>query len=329
MQKFSLGRFVLAHALIAGILSLGFPSWSGAAPRPQSGPPPVEDSDGIQLTDVLLDAAVNESSAARVLVALGVPVPVDAAIGLAAEGDQSAGGEFGLVCRGERLPISVLIRTHAITPMIALQRLAESADDDVAITLDMTMSLASCTIAFGTASKPILCLVTTIVAQPAAEGSCATTTTGVSVLGEAVNAMTATAYVRQIQEWSTPVMMEQQSGGGIPPPGPPGPPTMIPCCTCDCIASGAIAAGGCATAYAGCLLAVGGAWLLGLALCALTCAGTGPLFSVCFSLCMGNGTPHLAAAAAACLAALTVCEAAVAAMTGGCILYCGATGQVP
>jgi len=319
MRPFRAGNFVLVHALIAGSISISIPSRGASAiPRAPTFAPPSDEYVPVQLSEVIVDPVVTDQSGAFVLAAFGAPHTESDVVGFAAEGDLAQGGTFDVFVNGVRTELQVLIEPHASADMTVLQEVAADEGGEVLATLKANMSLVSCTLTAGAVALPVLGILTTVETLPASEQAEATETSGFTVIGEAIDLLAATSFVQQVESW-----LVAQTHDQVEAPHPPGPPTPIPCCHCACQASAMHAATKCAVGFTLCLMAVAGAWLLGLALCALTCIGTAALFPVCFSLCMGGGTPYLATAAAGCLALFAECEAGVAIMLGTCTIACG------
>lgn len=96
MQLLIVGRFVLVHALIAGMPSTGFSLWLAAAPTAQSGVPPTGEvkPDTIQPMDVFADPNASKTTQAELPVSLGLMASLSANVAIQSVGDPSGGGGF-------------------------------------------------------------------------------------------------------------------------------------------------------------------------------------------------------------------------------------------
>lgn len=200
-----------------------------------------------------------------------------------------------------------------------------NGEEGLVATVEATLSLASTTIVHGGLGKPALCVIAKIVTQPVEDEADAITVTGVSILGESVEAEIATAFVRQIEKLMTVQTMASQSGGGpiLKPPAPPHPPTMLPCCVCDC--QNRVWLPGqthCANQYKECLREWGGYLVAGLAACLIPCILTGLGWAACVKLCGGVLVLFLGPAFASCTLNFQSCMQGVSLLTTACLLGC-------
>lgn len=324
MNGISVGRFVLVHALIAGLLSLCVRTATFAAPVPAPDDPPSwpQEDDIIRLEDVLINPVVSPTTAAELLFALGVPLSPTADVGLTAEGDLPSGGQFSVFVDGSPTGASVRLMARTKTDISLVQHQHLDENGDALADFSVAVSLASATLSYGSIAVPVVCAINRLVAQPLQEGAQSSRVTSICLLGQAVNAVTATAFVRQVQAWTTAVMMEQ--GGGITPPTPPNPPGVIVPCWAPCSDLATLGQAACGAAFAACIAAVIVAQLFSSAgLCVFGCLLLGPLAPLCLQGCMALVSGALAVGYAGCVGALVTCEIGVAVSVAACVaLHC-------